>query len=111
MTNDEAFAAIRMVTKEEPLKMRPACAALKALEANGWRPDLVKEAIEALDGLAAARRNDDGFTGDDLYWERERASKYAFDDLEDIEACADHEGGAHAEKRIDWCVACQRYEG
>lgn len=106
MTNDEAFAAIRMVTKEEPLKMRPARAALKTLAANGWRTDLVADAVEALDGLTAAKRNADGYEGSALTWEKERAEMYAYDTLESIDAVIDHGNGIHAASPRSYCPDC-----
>ena len=103
---EHAIVAIGNVVNEEPLRMRPARAALKALDSSGWRPQLVRTAIGALDDLTATRRNDEGYDSTTLSYEIERAERYAYNDLEALEAIGQHELGNHAGKQYSFCELC-----
>lgn len=110
-TLDGVAAELTAITRQEPLAMRRARAAVSAAAALDVPPagyaaldrgtladmfaDRIVRAREGLDGMTAARRNEEGFEGDELARERERAEEHAYEQIEALAELADHARGVH----------------
>lgn len=110
-TLEGVAAELTVIARQEPLAMRRARSAVSAGAAldvppagyaafdRGALADMfaarIVQAREGLDGMTAARRNEEGFEGEELARERERAEEHAYEQIEALAELADHARGVH----------------